>query len=943
MGGCFHELLLKLVLVSIVAGTVSVLGSSFGTNYSNNIRCIEKERQALLKFKQGLEDEGGSLSSWGSTEDCCTSWKGVRCSNSTGHVVMLDLHSEETCYYEFSFEPQTCILSGEMNTALLELKYLNYLDLSFRYFNNTNFLELITSFSNLRYLNLSYGGLSGTIPNQFGNLSNLISLDLRGNTDLEAKNLDWLSHLPSLRHLDMDGVNLSKAVDWLQVVNMLPSLHHLSLRECGLSTVTPPPTLFNINSSASLSFLDLSDNQITSMIFPSLLRHANSLVFLDLSFNDLRGSFPHHTVEKAISLVHLDLSYNHLERIVPKCLENFQSLQVLNLSSNSLSGEVLIDFAKLPSLKELRLSNNHLNGNLPLSVGKLSKLEVLDVSSNSLDGTITHAHLLNCSLLKELDFSYNSFSLNLSSAWVPTFQLDTLRLSSCRILGSAFPQWLQTQKNLSYLDISNAGISDIIPEWFWDISYKLRYLNLSYNQIKGTVPDLSSRFVGFPAIDLSHNKFSGPLSAFPSNITTLNLSNNSFHGSVSFLCTTSTVTLNYLDLSNNLLFGSLPDCWTALDNLVVLNMANNNLSGTIPNSIGLAQRINTLHLGNNSFVGELPYSLGECKSLEVIDVGENRLTGSIPAWVGETEYLRILVLRSNLFSGSIPPELCHLTSLQVLDLSHNKISGTIPRCLNNLTSMAEQRSPIDATIKYLYVYSYIQYNNGSSSGYGSEYVDNVHLMLKKMGLVYSKNLGLVKAMDLSSNNLTGGIPVQLTNLTGLIGLNLSGNFLTGTIPREIGKLKQLDSLDLSRNQLSGGIPSSLSQLTHLGTLDLSHNSLSGRIPSGTQLQSFDKATYEGNQDLCGVPLPKKCPGDEEHNVPEAAKTNTEHNVPEAAKTNTEHSWFCYESAGIGFVLSFSGVCGLLLLNVCWKHSYTQYIDELGARIYLRITGGKPYI
>ncbi|KAH7538131.1 hypothetical protein FEM48_Zijuj03G0166500 [Ziziphus jujuba var. spinosa] len=388
------------------------------------------------------------------------------------------------------------------------------------------------------------------------------------------------------------------------------------------------------------------------MIFPSLLRHANSLVFLDLSFNDLRGSFPHHTVEKAISLVHLDLSYNHLERIVPKCLENFQSLQ-----------------------------------------------------------------------------------------------------------------------------------------------------------IKGTVPDLSSRFVGFPAIDLSHNKFSGPLSAFPSNITTLNLSNNSFHGSVSFLCTT----------------------------------------------------------------------------------------------------------------------------------------RTIPRCLNNLTSMAEQRSPIDATIKYLYVYSYIQYNNGSSSGYGSEYVDNVHLMLKKMGLVYSKNLGLVKAMDLSSNNLTGGIPVQLTNLTGLIGLNLSGNFLTGTIPREIGKLKQLDSLDLSRNQLSGGIPSSLSQLTHLGTLDLSHNSLSGRIPSGTQLQSFDKATYEGNQDLCGVPLPKKCPGDEEHNVPEAAKTNTEHNVPEAAKTNTEHSWFCYESAGIGFVLSFSGVCGLLLLNVCWKHSYTQYIDELGARIYLRITGGKPYI
>ncbi|KAG5607245.1 hypothetical protein H5410_028737 [Solanum commersonii] len=56
--------------------------------------CIEKERQALVQFKQGVIDEYDILSSWGREEEkqeCCR-WKGVKCSNKTGHVVMVDIH-----------------------------------------------------------------------------------------------------------------------------------------------------------------------------------------------------------------------------------------------------------------------------------------------------------------------------------------------------------------------------------------------------------------------------------------------------------------------------------------------------------------------------------------------------------------------------------------------------------------------------------------------------------------------------------------------------------------------------------------------------------------------------------------------------------------------------------------------------------------------------------
>ncbi|OWM69835.1 hypothetical protein CDL15_Pgr025684 [Punica granatum] len=54
-----------------------------------NATCIEREREALLKFKRGLIDDSNLLSSWVG-DDCC-SWKGVRCSKWTGRVLKLDL------------------------------------------------------------------------------------------------------------------------------------------------------------------------------------------------------------------------------------------------------------------------------------------------------------------------------------------------------------------------------------------------------------------------------------------------------------------------------------------------------------------------------------------------------------------------------------------------------------------------------------------------------------------------------------------------------------------------------------------------------------------------------------------------------------------------------------------------------------------------------------
>jgi hypothetical protein len=121
-------------------------------------------------------------------------------------------------------------------------------------------------------------------------------------------------------------------------------------------------------------------------------------------------------------------------------------------------------------------------------------------------------------------------------------------------------------------------------------------------------------------------------------------------------------------------------------------------------------------------------------------------------------------------------------------------------------------------------------------------------------------IGLVTSIDLSSNDLIGEIPKELTNLYGLRYLNLSNNQLHGKIHEKINAMNLLESLDLSMNNFTGVIPQSMANLTFLSYLNLSYNNFSGKIPSSTQLQSFSALSFIGNHDLCGQPLTPSCVG-----------------------------------------------------------------------------------
>ena len=115
--------------------------------------------------------------------------------------------------------------------------------------------------------------------------------------------------------------------------------------------------------------------------------------------------------------------------------------------------------------------------------------------------------------------------------------------------------------------------------------------------------------------------------------------------------------------------------------------------------------------------------------------------------------------------------------------------------------------------------------------------------------------GNVTSISLPSNSLTGTIPTEIGNLTGLTTLDLSGNAITGSIPPQIGRMTSLTSLNLSNNLIEGVIPHTIGILSSLTTLNLSNNLLEGAIPTTLgRLTALTSLMLDNNSLSCHVPL-----------------------------------------------------------------------------------------
>ena len=181
--------------------------------------------------------------------------------------------------------------------------------------NSWNGIMLGDSSLRVTGLDLSSKSLTGTIPSNLGDLSNLRTLNLSAN-QLQGTIPYGLGDLSNLRTLNLSANQLAGTI---------------------------PSALGDLS---NLTNLDLSVNQLAGTI-PSALGDLSNLTNLDLSGNSLTGPIPS-KLGNLSNLTTLNLSNNKLDWAIPKELNQLQKLQEIQLNDNSaLIAPAHLDFTEL--------------------------------------------------------------------------------------------------------------------------------------------------------------------------------------------------------------------------------------------------------------------------------------------------------------------------------------------------------------------------------------------------------------------------------------------------------------------------------------------------------------------------------------------------------------------------------------------------------------------
>ncbi|GLJ42015.1 hypothetical protein SUGI_0869930 [Cryptomeria japonica] len=508
-------------------------------------------------------------------------------------------------------------LTGIIPPSLGSLSSLSYLDLGYNLLNGA-FPSTVSDLVNLRILYLDSINLTGSISfSLFDNLTRLEFLVLSFNHLSVSIDSTWIAPFEKLSFLGLGSCRLDRVPPFLakqydleqldlslnSVKNIpswiwkLPNLDKLNL-SCNQLTGSLPSSL----TSTAFLYLDLHNNSLQG----ALPVPPAGVKVLDLSMNQFNGSIPTDIGEHLQHALFFSLSRNNLSAAIPDSVCT-SSLQVLGLSNNMLSGMIPPHLTRNCSfLRVLDLAENHLEGKIPAEWGNLKEINTLKLAGNQLRGVIPSS-MLKCQSLQVLDLGNNNLEGTIPH-WIGNLsQLHVLILRSNKFQGSIPPQVIDLP-NLQILDLSSNHLSGPIPN---NLTNLLAIVNASQSNpnhmeqhtSEKTVFTINTVYTNNIAISWKggHAEFLKVLFI----LKCIDLSNNNLSGSIP-LKMGSLQGLITLNLSKNHLSGRIPKTLGGMDQLESLDLSLNRLHGEIPLELQLLSYLQFLNLSYNMLDGKVP-------------------------------------------------------------------------------------------------------------------------------------------------------------------------------------------------------------------------------------------------------------------------------------------------------------------------------------------------
>jgi len=472
-------------------------------------------------------------------------------------------------------------------------------------------------FSTLSYVNLSKNSFEGILPSSIGEMQKIRTLDLSNNNFSGELTGHLISNLTSLILMRISHNNFHGHVD--QILSNLTRLRWLYLNNNSFSGEIED----GVSNKSSLYSLDISNNMITGRI-PRWIGIFTELSVLSLSKNQLQGDIPNELCN-LISLSYLDFSENNLSGFLPSCFKNFTLMKFLYLQKNALQGYIPHALSQLTNLALLDLSDNKFFGNIPHWINKLSELRVLLLAGNKLTGPIP-IHVCELEHVKIMDFSHNWITETIPSC-IKNIPFRTADYEN-NFFGSVAVKHHDSNDTILYYINLALSIFRVDEIWFTPGNTFHIFYNssLSLNN-----PVVDSYMISYETVEVEFRTKSYYLSYKGSNLdlmTGLDLSSNNLSGSIPAEIGELREIIA-LNLSHNRLSGSIPESFSNLINIESLDLSYNNLSGKIPQNLNHLYSLAIFNVSYNKLSGKIPTTMQFANFDENNYRGNSNLCGSV--------------------------------------------------------------------------------------------------------------------------------------------------------------------------------------------------------------------------------------------------------------------------------------------------------------------------